>query len=161
MGDVVGIGDFIPWDGGCLLIGRAVAVNPSHAHYAIQVAFGSEPGVRFRTDAREAWSDYDVALIPSRQPHMMDATRVALDAVLFVEPETPQGRALTERYPGGGIVALPREALAGSAAALFGTWQAHGHGNATIAWAPRRRTPRCLPPRESWSARRKSIRSRR
>lgn len=28
---------------------------------------------------------------------MMDATRVNFDAVLFVEPETPEGRALSDR----------------------------------------------------------------
>lgn len=65
----------------------------------------------------------------------MDATRVALDAVLFVEPETPEGRALSERNRGSGIVALPWDSLARAAAVLFSTWQAHGHVEATIAAA--------------------------
>ena len=39
---------FVAWDGGCLFIGRGGGVVPSHAHYAIQIAFGSEPGIRFR-----------------------------------------------------------------------------------------------------------------
>lgn len=135
MGNVVGIGDFIPWVGGCLLIGRAVSVNPTHAHYAIQIAFGSEPGIRFRSDEGEAWTEYDGVVIPSRQPHMMDATGVPLDAILFVEPETAEGRALGERYASGGIVAIAREALADTVAALFATWQRAGSSEATAAAA--------------------------
>ena len=122
MSSVIGTGDFIPWDGGCMLIGRAVNVTPMHAHYAIQIAFGSERGIRFRPSEQVDWTAYDAVIIPSRQPHMMDATRVALDAILFVEPETPEGRALSERFPDGGIAALQGDVLAGTGAALFAAW---------------------------------------
>jgi AraC-like DNA-binding protein len=135
MRDTVGAGDFIPWEGGCLLIGRALDVTPEHAHYAIQIAFGSTPGIRFRPDARTEWSEYGGAIIPSRQPHTMDATRVAPSAVIFVEPESPQGRALAESWPGAGISALREELLDASARALFATWRTHGNSGTTASAA--------------------------
>ena len=92
------VGNFVAWDGGCLLIGVGGAVVPVHAHYAIQIAFGAERGIRFRGDDREPWVEYGAVVIPSRQPHSMDATAVQPNAVLFVEPETHEGRAIAERH---------------------------------------------------------------
>lgn len=133
MTGVVGAGDFIPWEGGCALIGRAMHVTPMHAHYAIQVGIGSEYGIRFRADERDDWTEYGGAIIPSRQPHMMDATHLRYDAVLFIEPETPQGRALADRYLTGGIAALAGTAFTESSEALFATWEQHGHSAPTVA----------------------------
>ena len=116
---VGGVGDIASWNGGCLLIGEKVGVVPVHSHYAIQIVFGSERGVRLRTSEHEEWTEYTGAIIPSRQPHSMDATRVRYNAVLFVEPETKEGRVLTELYLQDGIAPLPDAALAGPAAAVF------------------------------------------
>ena len=136
MTGTVGVGHFVSWEGGCLLIGRALDVTPVHAHYAIQIAFGSGWGIRFRPSEREEWTAYGGAIIPSRQPHAMDATRVPPNAVLFVEPETREGQALSERYLRGGIVALPDELLAEVAPALFSAWRQQSE--AAIADAARR-----------------------
>lgn len=125
------VGHYVPLDGGCLLIGRGGDVIPVHAHYAIQIAFGSTPGIRFRTGDEEAWTEYGGAIIPSRQPHSMDATHVQPNAVLFVEPETREGRALTERYLTNGIAHLPEQVLDRLAPALFATWQAAWQRRAT------------------------------
>lgn len=116
------VGHFVPWDGGCLLIGRGGGLVPTHAHYAIQVAFGSEPGIRFRTTERDGWTEYAGAMIPSRQPHSMDATRVQPNVVLFVEPETRSGRALTERWLRGGIAEIPEEIVADVGPDIFAAW---------------------------------------
>ena len=124
MGGTAGIGHFLSWDGGCLLIGSALGLTPRHAHYAIQIAFGLEPGIRFRTNEHEEWTEYGGAIIPSRQPHSMDATRVSANVVIFVEPETREGRALTELYLRDGIAHLPDALLADAASALFATWRA-------------------------------------
>lgn len=135
MGTLSGIGSFASWDGGCLLIGRAHGITPMHAHYAIQVAFGLEPGIRFRGDERDPWTEYGGAIIPSRQPHTMDATVVNGNAVIFVEPETREGRALSERYLGGGITALPDDLLAATVPALFAAWREARTATAVISAA--------------------------
>ncbi|QJR37856.1 helix-turn-helix domain-containing protein [Gemmatimonas groenlandica] len=132
MSAMIGAGDFIPWEGGCALIGRALSITPMHAHYAIQIGVGSEYGIRFRPDEESEWTAYQAAIIASRQPHMMDATGVTYDAVIFVEPETPQGRALVERYLDGGIAPITAESFTAASTALFDTWLAHGNAPPTV-----------------------------
>ena len=132
-----GVGHFVSWDGGCLVIGRAIGVTPMHSHYAIQIAFGSEPGIRFRSSDQEDWTEYVGAIIPSRQPHAMDATHVPSNTVMFIEPETREGRALSELYLRGGIAALPTDTLAGVAPALFAAWKADRSVSAIAAAAQR------------------------
>jgi hypothetical protein len=131
MSGMVGAGDFIPWNGGCLLIGRALSVAPMHSHYAIQIAFGSERGIRFSPSQREAAREYDGVMISSRQPHLMDATGVGIVAVLLVEPETREGRALSERYRDRGITPLAADAVASVRQSLLTTWQAQGNAPVT------------------------------
>jgi AraC-like DNA-binding protein len=118
------VGHCVTWDDGWMFIGRAGIVVPMHAHYAIQIAFGMEHGIRFRTRDDEPWTEYGGAIIPSRQPHSMDAMHVQANAVLFVEPETREGRAIAERWLRHGIAAIPDAVLADAAPALFAGWQA-------------------------------------
>lgn len=136
MSSTVGTGDFVSWDGGCLFISRrGTGIVPSHAHYATQIAFGSEHGIRFRPSDADAWTSYDGVVIASRQPHSMDSMHVPYCAVLFVEPETREGRALHELFGGAGISALPPEALEGVGPALFAAWQQQQKADAVIAAA--------------------------
>ncbi|MEO8562313.1 MAG: AraC family transcriptional regulator [bacterium] len=123
MSVTLGTGHFVSWEGGFLVIGSAAGITPMHAHYAIQIAFGAAPGIRFRQSEREPWTAYDGVVIASRQPHSMDATTVPFHAVLFVEPETREGRALSERFNSSGITALPAGLLADVGPALFASWQ--------------------------------------
>lgn len=132
-----GIGHFVSWDGGCLMIGRARGVTPMHAHYAIQIGFGPTRGIRFRPTDQEAWTEYDGVVIASRQPHTMDATHVALNAIIFVEPERREGRALTERFGSEGISSLPAELLAEVSAGLFAAWHEQRNASALAAAAQR------------------------
>jgi AraC-like DNA-binding protein len=132
----VGAGDFVSWDGGCLFISRrAVAIVPGHSHYATQIAFGSEFGLRFRPTDAEPWTSYDGAVIASRQPHSMDSMHVPYCAVIFVEPETREGRALHELFGDSGISALAADALADVGPALFSAWQQQRSADAVIAAA--------------------------
>jgi len=117
-----GLFDFVAWDGGCLLIGTLGGLVPPHAHYAIQIAFGSGPGIRFRSGS-EDWTSYGGAMIPSRQPHEMDSTELTEWAIVFVEPETREGRALTERWLRGGIAHIPESVLAEAGPPLFSAWR--------------------------------------
>ena len=119
------------------MIGRSWAVTPLHAHYAIQIAFGSDYGIRFRPSDREEWTEFGGAIIPSRQPHTMDASVVPSNAVLFVEPETREGRALSERYLANGIAPLPDAVLADVVPPLFAAWQEQRSERAIIEAAQR------------------------
>jgi AraC-like DNA-binding protein len=123
MRDAGNIGHFVSWEGGCLLIGRAAEVIPIHAHYAIQIVFGSRHGTRLRTGEHDGWTEYLGAIVPSRQPHSMDATAVPSNAILFIEPETREGRALTELYLGRGIAPIPEATLVDPRDALFSAWR--------------------------------------
>ena len=115
-------GQFISWNGGCLFIGQAGGIVPLHAHYAIQIAFGAEHGIGFRRNEREDWMRYGGAMIPSRQPHTMDATQVTANAVMFVEPETREGRVLHEQYLEDGITEMPADAVA-QTTRIFDAWR--------------------------------------
>jgi AraC-like DNA-binding protein len=53
----------------------------------------------------------------------MDATVVAASAVIFVEPETREGRALAERFGGPGIAALDGATVEQLARPVFAAWQ--------------------------------------
>lgn len=130
-------GQFVSWDGGCLFIGRAGGIVGLHAHYAIQVAFGAEFGIRFRPSDRDGWTDYEGVIIPSRQPHSMDATTVTGNAVLFVEPETREGRALSELYSPSGITPLPNAEVRKAAEFLFEAWREQRSASALVDAARR------------------------
>ena len=107
-----GVGQFVSWNGGCVLVGRSKTVVPTHSHYAIQIAVGKEHGLAFTSGAAGApWVSYAGAMIPSRQPHSMDPRPVSATAVIFVEPETREGRVITERYLANGIAHMPEESV--------------------------------------------------
>lgn len=129
-------GQFVTWDGGCIFVGEWVGVVPMHAHYAIQIAFGSLPGLRFRSSDGEAWTTYDGAIIASRQPHSMDTTGLPVpgNAVLFVEPETREGRVLAERHVSEGIVPMSSDAVV-EGQALVADWASGAEADAIRAGA--------------------------
>lgn len=65
-----------------------------------------------RTGAGSPWSGYDVAVVPSRQAHGMRGAAAEPGAVIFVEPETREGRILADTHPPGDIGAVERAAVA-------------------------------------------------
>ena len=127
-----GVGQFVSWDGGCILIGNVASVVPTHAHYGIQIAFGSESGVRLRTSDTDEWGHYAAAIIPSRQPHSFDGSPVRYWAVMFVEPETREGRALAALHGNRAITAIPETVIAGAAPAVFSAWREQRSKEAVI-----------------------------
>jgi AraC-like DNA-binding protein len=92
-------GQICPWDGGSLWIGRTTSVNDVHAHHAVQVAFALEGRFRFQSPADGVWLDCGGAVISSHRPHAFDGRGAALLAHIFVEPESPPGRVLLQRFP--------------------------------------------------------------
>jgi AraC family transcriptional regulator len=134
---LLGVGDFVAWDGGCMLIGRAHAATGIHSHYAMQLSFGENDGICFRPDDQSTWTAYEGTVISSRQPHAMDATTVTTSATLLIEQETPAGRALEKRFGSTGISPVSRAELSDAAASLFAAWRQHKSGEATADAARR------------------------
>lgn len=92
-------GQVCPWEGGSLWIGRTTSVNDVHSHHAVQVAFALEGQFRFQSPADGVWLDCGGAVISSDRPHAFDGRGAALLAHIFVEPESPPGRVLLQRFP--------------------------------------------------------------
>jgi AraC family transcriptional regulator len=107
MTEPVGTAQYFPWEGGAIFVGTA-GVFPEHAHQAIQICLLFDGRIRLRPNDEEAWADFDVAIVASQQPHAMDGSRTHYGATLFVEPETREGRVLTERYAPSGIANIDR-----------------------------------------------------
>jgi AraC-like DNA-binding protein len=57
-------------------------------------------GPRVQFGRRGEWQSCAAALIPSRFTHSIDVSGCGSSAVIFVEPETAEGRALTARLAG-------------------------------------------------------------
>jgi AraC family transcriptional regulator len=113
MTEPVSNAQYYPWDGGAVFVGTA-AIIPTHAHQAIQICFLFDGRIRLRAGDDASWADYDVAIVPSQHAHAMDGSRVHYGATLFVEPETREGRILTERYLRNGVANLDRAPAAGA-----------------------------------------------
>jgi AraC family transcriptional regulator len=107
MTEPVSSAQYFPWDGGAIFVGTA-GVLPAHAHQAIQICFLFEGRIRLRPSDEDSWLDYDLGIVPSQHAHAMDGSRTHYGATLFVEPETPEGRALAERYLTNGIANVGR-----------------------------------------------------
>jgi AraC-like DNA-binding protein len=117
-------GDFVAWNGGGVFIGQgggSVPIAP-HSHYAIQLAIGMPSGLRVQFGRRGAWQPCAAALIPSRATHSIDVADTGWSAVLFVEPETPQGRGLSARLAGSPLC-FERETLSSAIARLEHAWR--------------------------------------
>ena len=107
MGEPISVAQYFPWDGGAIFLGTAGAI-PAHAHQAIQICFRFEGCIRLRTSNEEPWTEYEIAIVRSRQRHAMDGARVHYGATIFVEPETREGHVLAERYARHGIAEIGR-----------------------------------------------------
>jgi len=93
-------GDFVAWNGGCVMIGAGGGVAEPHSHYAIQLVIGAPDGLRVQLGRNAPWQPCLAALVPSRATHTIDVLECQWSAVLFIEPETADGRALSRRLNG-------------------------------------------------------------
>ena len=138
-----------------MFIGRDGGVVPVHDHYALQIVFGTVPGATgLRTSESAPWTYYDAAIVPSRQPHSLDARALPYNAVIFVEPETPEGRALTELYLHDGIAGVSEAAIGAARDALFAAWleQRDVAAVTRAAWGVIRTLTRGVEPNAIWIA---------
>ncbi|HEU4700050.1 MAG TPA: AraC family transcriptional regulator [Gemmatimonadales bacterium] len=116
-----GRGQVCVWAGGILWIGSAGSQGSVHAHHAIQLAFGDDRPLGFRRGSDAAWTDYAGSLIPADLPHAIDAAERRF-AIIFVDPETAEGRALAARTTPGAITALGAAESRAAADRLYGAW---------------------------------------
>lgn len=125
-------GDFLAWPGGCLLIGTGAGEIAPHAHYAIQLVIGAPSGLKVQFGRNAPWQPCAAALIPSRATHTIDVYDCEWTAVLFIEPETPEGRALTARMQGAPEL-LDADMVAVAASRLVRAWRTEKNPDAVRA----------------------------
>jgi AraC family transcriptional regulator len=107
MTEPVSTAQYFAWEGGAIFVGTG-GEFPAHAHQAIQICFLFDGRIRLRASDGDPWTDYDLAIVPSQHRHGMDGSKVHYGATLFVEPETREGLALTDRYLRDGIAGVDR-----------------------------------------------------
>lgn len=117
-----GVGQFLAWNGGCLFIGHHDRAIGEHAHHAIQLVMACEGTHRVRADESRPWQSYSIAAIASRQPHAIDVTDADYGAVILIEPETREGRAIAQRFLAQDIAEVGDEAAGEIVRAMFERW---------------------------------------
>lgn len=116
-------GDFVAWRGGCGFLGSGGrGAIDTHSHYAIQLVIGAPSGLKVQAGRKGAPTECAGALIPSGVPHTIDVDDCEWTAVLFVEPETTEGRALTALL-GGQARFLEPDAVLVAASRLERAWR--------------------------------------
>jgi AraC family transcriptional regulator len=125
-------GDFVAWNGGAMFIGAGAGAIDPHSHYAIQLVTGTPTGPRVQFGRREAWQEAPAALIPSRATHSIDVAGCRMSVVIFIEPETAEGRALGARLQGRPEI-VDEAALASAVARLEEAWRTQASADALRA----------------------------
>ncbi|NMM78914.1 AraC family transcriptional regulator [Acidovorax sp. SRB_24] len=117
-------GDFVAWAGVCGFIGEGSSGAPisPHSHYAIQLAIGAPSGLRVQFGRHGEWQSCAAALVPSRATHTIDVNGCDMSVVLFIEPETPAGKALSARLQGG-LELLDADTVGEAAKNLSRAWR--------------------------------------
>jgi AraC-like DNA-binding protein len=103
-----------------------------HAHRAHQLALALEGELRFRSDANGRWAEFEAAIVPSHCSHEFELDGATM-AHLFVEPESIAGRALSRRFGGTEILALPQPVARQSADLLLGAFRGNADADAIRA----------------------------
>jgi AraC family transcriptional regulator len=116
-------GDFIAWRGGCGFLGTGGGgAIDTHSHYAIQLVIGAPSGLKVQFGRKGSLTACAGALIPSGEPHTIAVGDCEWTAVLFVEPETTEGKALTALLDGKARYLEP-DAVHGAAQRLEQAWR--------------------------------------
>jgi AraC family transcriptional regulator len=128
---IAGVGQVLLWSGGSVWLGRDTGRVETHAHHAIQIALAMDSHVRMATPEGE-WRTHRGAVVAPHLPHRFDGGGQRT-AMLFVEPETAQGRALLARYGTSAIVDLPADIAESLVAPLRAAYGAAATRQALIA----------------------------
>jgi len=128
---IAGIGRVLLWSGGSLWIGRDAGRGEIHAHHAIQIALAMD-SVFLMADGKSGWREHWGAIVTPDRPHRFDGCGQRM-AMIFVEPETSQGRALLERYATADITDLERDTAEPRVAPLRSAYAAAADSEALVA----------------------------
>jgi len=93
---IVGIGRVVLWNGGSVWIGRQTGRAERHSHHAIQIALAMRGSFRIDADEGGGWREHTGAIVMSHRRHQFDGCG-GDTAMIFVEPETVEGRSLLAR----------------------------------------------------------------
>ena len=115
---LAGIGRVLMWRGGSLWISRDNGRIDAHAHHAIQLTLAPEGTVRIRGAADPAWREARGSIVMPDHPHAFDGCGRKL-VMLFVEPESIQGRNLIARHGATPVGTIDDDAVLRRAAALL------------------------------------------
>lgn len=103
------------WDGGFLAVGRGEGVVAPHSHHAFQIVIAIDGQVEVKQSGGE-WRSGQGLVVPPDVEHSYDG-KGALGAMLFVDPESHEGRWLSTTY-GKQITFVPEARLVSPVAEL-------------------------------------------
>ncbi len=103
------------WDGGFLAIGRSDAVVPAHAHHALQIVIGVD-GPMAVSGPDGVWHAGRGIIVRHDVEHSYDG-KGAFGAMLFVDPESAEGRWLNSSLPAD-VTLVPDQRVEGCIAEL-------------------------------------------
>lgn len=109
------------WDGGFLALGRSTVLVPPHSHHAIQITMALEGEVAMRSGTDE-WTTYRGVITAPDVRHQLDYRGGSLGALLFVDPESTEGRWL-RRSLRGPLTALSEPKLELALSTLRAFWE--------------------------------------
>jgi len=128
---VAGVGRVLLWSGGSLWIGRDAGRGETHAHHAIQIALAMDSSF-LMAEGNSGWREHWGAIVTPDRPHRFDGCGQSM-AMIFIEPETSQGRALLQRYATADITDLNRDMVQALAAPLRAAYAAAAASEALVA----------------------------
>jgi AraC-like DNA-binding protein len=105
--------------GRVLYLGSASNTS-QHAHHAIQICVALSGQLRLRPGPEATWERHRGAIIGSNQPHQLDGSGCEV-VLLYLEPETAEGRRLALGDPDRPIQAIPYAAVQAIRDATAGT----------------------------------------
>ena len=106
-----------------------------HAHHALQLSFAAAEPLHLRRGVDPVWTAYRACLVPGSLRHAFDGSG-RTSATIFVDPETPEGRALQAQAAPNEITRLDSADARAAAGLIFGVW-ADSHDCARLAPAAR------------------------
>ena len=122
------------WPGGSLWIGRGKGRSQWHDHHAHQITLPFEGPCLFRSEESGSWTEFAAAFVQSERHHQFEIDDMTA-AQLFVEPETSEGRALSQRFGAAAISPLPEADRIAMAAMLRSSYEAGSSAAEIVATA--------------------------